>query len=244
MRFRCAVLCHPSRATKSPATSGAVQQGSLDPRNKRRAEPNSTLRSCVNHRPSSGRIAAGRAPVALLEWTDTVEIIPSGRRPIGERGRMGKGNTKNLVLFVAVCMLIIFGWNYLEKTFWPPPKPTPKQVRKDVRKYIGFMGGAVAVAPLATSEEATKADGIDEFHKAAKAQADAKPKPPPKPVAPKPNPEFVELGNKDFFLQVRLTNIGAAVDRVILTHFKHADEMGLWDKTHDRLNLIRSAGDR
>src|SRR5262245_18687735 len=157
---------------------------------------------------------------------------------------MGKGNTKNLVLFVAVCMLIIFGWNYLEKTFWPPPKPTPQQVRKDVRKYIGFMGGAVAVAPLATSEEASQADGIDEFHKVAKAQGDAKPKPPPKPAAPKLSPDFVELGNKDFFLQVRFTNIGAAVDRVILTQFKHADEMGLWDKTHDRLNLIRPAGDR
>src|SRR5207244_13069732 len=69
-------------------------------------------------------------------------------------------------------------------------------------------------------------------------------KPAPQPVAPKAAPEYVQLGNKDFFLQVRLTNIGAAVDRVILTHFKHADEMGLHDKTHDQLNLIRTGGDR
>jgi YidC/Oxa1 family membrane protein insertase len=170
--------------------------------------------------------------------------IPFGRRPIGERGRMGKGNTKNLIVFVAVCMAIIFGWNFLQKEIWPPPAPTPKQLAKDARKYIGFMGGGPAVATTAATEEAAKSDALTEFQKTAKAIADAKPKPPPKPVAPKPVGEFVDLGNKDFFLQVRLTNVGAAVDRVIVTHFKHADEMGLHDKSHESLNLIRAAGDR
>src|SRR5262245_11810644 len=144
---------------------------------------------------------------------------------------MGK-NSKNLMLFVVVCMCIIFGWHYVEQKFWPPPNTLTPQQRKDVSEYIGTLSdfastadGVGAFARAAVNSQLRQKDGEKQFAELAKAQDDARPKPQPKPAAPKATPEFVELGNQDFFLQVRLTNIGAAVDRVILTHFKHADEM-------------------
>ena len=73
------------------------------------------------------------------------------------------------------------------------------------------------------------------------AKAEVKPKPKPQAEFA---PQTVDLGNQNFNLQVQLTNKGGGVQRVIVTHFPHADEEGKRDPNRNSLHLVCAPDDR
>lgn len=139
-----------------------------------------------------------------------------------------------MVIFVIVCLIIIFGYSQIENYFFPKPKQLTAKQHLDIRNNLPLMmasapmgDGFDAFRLMAHEESRAKLDDLKK-HAEALAQAEAKkPKPPkPKPAAPEEKPELIALGNAKSFLQVRLTTKGAGVDRIIVTNFPGADENG------------------
>jgi YidC/Oxa1 family membrane protein insertase len=144
---------------------------------------------------------------------------------------------KQLVLFMIISVAAIVGWNYVQDLIWPRPKQLPPTQQRELREHLALLA---ALAPTgaglgdlhcyATNEIArqippeSRIKALAEFLDAKKKEGEAKRVQQPK-VAPF-KPDLIELGNKDFNLQVRLTNKGGGVDRVIVTHFPEADQYG------------------
>lgn len=153
---------------------------------------------------------------------------------------MSQANTRSfssrqMVVFVIVCMVIIFGYTQIENWLWPKAKPLTAQQQLDIRNNLPFVAASVqqsdgldAFLRFLTLEETRQK--LPEAKKFAQELAKLEPKKPdppkPKPKQPEVKSELVSLGDAQSFLQVRLTTKGGGVDRVIVTHFPAADENG------------------
>jgi YidC/Oxa1 family membrane protein insertase len=161
-----------------------------------------------------------------------------------------KQNIWNLVLFVVLSTLILFGWNRLQNWLWPPPpRPWPPIAMKlDPSQWADLLALAAGSAATPTVPGAGHLSQLSadlavaywapqEHLKAAWARKSQPPKQPPK-VVPLPAGEHEEitLGGEAFNLQVVVTSRGAGVQKVVLTRFKAADEMGR--PMNSPLNLV------
>jgi YidC/Oxa1 family membrane protein insertase len=134
--------------------------------------------------------------------------------------------TRNLVLFVVVTMLIMFGWyTVVEPYFFPKPEP-PKQLNPleaaqtlaAVHEWVGWDSVITPILyPPPSASTIAQRVAIPRMPIKAPAVAAA-------PAGPKP--ELIPMGDDTFDLQVRLTTQGGGVDRVILSYFPEADVYG------------------
>jgi YidC/Oxa1 family membrane protein insertase len=138
-----------------------------------------------------------------------------------------------MVLFVVVCMVIIFGYTQIENWINPKPKVLTPQQQADLRNNLPFLvanvpqgDGFDAFRLLALEAERQNLDALKKHATELAKREPPKPKDPPKPKPPEVKPDFLTLGDERFALQVRLTSKGGGVDRVIVTHFPQADENG------------------
>jgi YidC/Oxa1 family membrane protein insertase len=134
--------------------------------------------------------------------------------------------TRNLVLFVVVTMLIMFGWYaVVEPYFFPKPEPpkqlNPLEAAQTLAAIHEWVGWDTIIAPIlypppsaatiaqrvAVPRLPLKAPGMAAANTAAK-------------------PDLIPMGDESFYLQVRLTTRGGGVDRLILTNFPEADVYG------------------
>ena len=169
-------------------------------------------------------------------------------------------NLKTLAIFMLVSIAIIVGWGYVQEWIWgPAPKRLTPVQQRDLRDHLGPLS---ALAPTGTgigdlwrfagqeigrqmpAEARTKA--VAEVVEAKKKEEEAKRALQPK--VPVFKPDLVDLGHDKFNLQVRLTNKGGGVDRVIVTHFKQADQNGKPfrepdGKVRESLHLIPGTSD-
>src|SRR5262245_6481590 len=161
--------------------------------------------------------------------------------------------TKNLIIFFVLLLVIVFGWQFFVNWRWPPKEkpPSPEQCAR----AVGMWGLGSPAAPgldhagrLAaetwligkTPQELTELASLS-----AKAQAkpdvivEKKPKPKPKPQ--RRQAEDIPLGDDSFNLKLLLTSEGAGVRELILTRFKEADRYGRYKG--DQLPLIPNTGE-
>jgi YidC/Oxa1 family membrane protein insertase len=145
-----------------------------------------------------------------------------------------QSSSRNLILAIALCAGILFGWPVLMRWIDPPkPKPpvepTPAEVlAKLAASPEGRDAGLGAYLATIGSPVPAAAGEIKLASKLLALQ------PPPKPVEPTPpkpevasaKPELITLGDDDSFLKVTLTTLGGAVHDTVLNEFKAADEMG------------------
>ncbi|MFL5342914.1 MAG: YidC/Oxa1 family insertase periplasmic-domain containing protein [Gemmataceae bacterium] len=167
---------------------------------------------------------------------------------------MNNMRPRQLILFMVVCLVIVFGYNYVQKRFFPEPKvlsPAETAQAREVAGLLADAGGANSLGDLgrmAVNSEVQQNRGP--FRELAKAQEEEKKKEAlaKAQTQPKPKPKFeeqlIDLGSPAFNLQVRLTNRGGGVNRVIVTHFAPANEEGKRDLTRNSLHLVRSPDDR
>jgi YidC/Oxa1 family membrane protein insertase len=158
-----------------------------------------------------------------------------------------KTSTGNLLLFLVLTLVILFGAQFLQYKLFPPPPRPPAKLRVDPKLFgevlLSTPGFALApgvpglghAAPM--SADTLLPQWLAE-QKPAVAQK-PQPKPPPKePVAARPSAKPVEipLGGAGYKLDVVLTSRGAGVQSVILNQFKGADQWGRPEE--ERLHLI------
>ncbi len=128
---------------------------------------------------------------------------------------------KNLLIFIAVCLLILFGWPYLERTLWPPPPPKEKSKNELAKK------------------EPAKKEKPKKVEKPPEKKPEKKPKKEEKPAAPEKPAEVVTLGSQvkdsEYHLGVRLTTLGGGVDGVTLNKFEGANSDGRPTGERERL---------
>lgn len=146
-----------------------------------------------------------------------------------------KSQTRNYILFFLTFVLLYGGYIWVRNKWWPPPqRATPEQVAgvKHAAKMLAVAPGAglanAATLAIAAENDQTKyADLWLALQKAKnEQQAAAKPaapKPPPQPTKPA---DLITLGGSDYHIQVTLTNRGAGVRDLILTHFRGVDTNG------------------
>jgi YidC/Oxa1 family membrane protein insertase len=126
---------------------------------------------------------------------------------------------KNLIAFFALAMAVVVGWTYLQQQLWP--------VKPDDKK------GQLAKANDAAKKDAAKkddkkSDKEPETKKPDDKAADPK-KDDKKPDEPFPAAKDVatfELGDKESYLLVAVTNRGAGVQNLTLQKFEAADYLG------------------
>jgi YidC/Oxa1 family membrane protein insertase len=117
---------------------------------------------------------------------------------------------KNLLLFIAFCILVLVGWPYLEEMIWPRPKPQPESEKKEEAK--------------------TKPKKKPKKKKTEKKKEPEKKKPveearrPPRAL----KPHLYTMGGDGvkYHLRVVFTEVGAGIHRVTLTKFIGADADG------------------
>jgi YidC/Oxa1 family membrane protein insertase len=165
---------------------------------------------------------------------------------------------KQLIIFVLFSLAVIVGWNYLQDQIWPRPKKLKPDDYRAVTAEIGQLGfmaptgaGLGDVARCVGNEIArevpaeTKLKALSDFLDAKKKEDESKRAQLPKVAEFKPT--LIDLGNENFDLQVRLTNKGGGVDRVIVSKFDEADKYGKEvkqaDGTKQPLRLIPSTAD-
>jgi YidC/Oxa1 family membrane protein insertase len=167
-----------------------------------------------------------------------------------------KQNTTNLILFVVLSSLVLFGWGILQHQLYPP-KPRPVVWRVDSREWadlvasasansgtaaVGGMGNVsrlaaeMAVAPWAEDQRLN----LRLAHKAEVKPAAPKEAPQVAPLPPAKH-ETITLGGTGYNLQAVVTTQGAGIESVELTHFKAANQMG--QPVDEPLYLVRSASD-
>src|SRR5437879_1824311 len=144
-----------------------------------------------------------------------------------------KQNIWNLVVFLLLSAVVLYGWNYLQNKLWPPPprKSPPVALHLDSRQWTDLVGLAsgTTLAPTVPGVGYLGQLSADvvvalEQPKAELARTpESKPQPrkePPK-VAPLPTAkhEAITLGGESFNLRVELTTQYASVKSVILTQF-------------------------
>jgi YidC/Oxa1 family membrane protein insertase len=165
--------------------------------------------------------------------------------------------TRQLLLFMLISVAAIIGWNYVQDWIWPRPKLLTPAQQREVRDHVAPLAGLAPTGAglgdlqrFAAQELArqmppeTRTKALAEFVEAKKKENEAKIAQQPK--VPGFKPTLIDLGNDHYYLQVRLTNKGGAVDRVIVTHFDEADEYGKEVKVDGKakpLHLIPSAND-
>jgi YidC/Oxa1 family membrane protein insertase len=158
-------------------------------------------------------------------------------------------------MFIVTSILVFVGWTYFEYKNRPPQL---SKAQKD--QVIESLGPLVGLAPVGNGlgdlwayagRETFRQLPSDTMRKIAEEVAEARRqeelKKPPKPVVPAFKPEYVDLGGQGYFLQVRFTNKGGGVDRVVVPAFPEANRDGreVLDKDgkRERLRLIPSPED-
>ncbi len=127
---------------------------------------------------------------------------------------------KNFVTFIAVSMVILIGWSFVQRQFFPP-KPADK--KGDVAQVKDPEKKADDPKKDDKQPDAKKPDA-----KVAEVKNDDKQKDPKKeePIpAPKDVATYV-LGDDKSYLKLVVTNRGAGVQKLTLTKFKAADYLG------------------
>src|SRR6516162_6866758 len=124
---------------------------------------------------------------------------------------------RQLIIFILVCIVILFGWGHLQNLIWGPGKPNDqaKQEKKPDK---------TPPKDKTDKDRKEKAEGPQ--------KTDAKkdqPKEPPKKAEPKPEPvprTTVTLGQDGtkYHLRVRLTTLGGGVEGLTCTKFAGADD--------------------
>jgi YidC/Oxa1 family membrane protein insertase len=155
--------------------------------------------------------------------------------------------SRNLLVFIVLSMLLVTGWQALD-SYLNPPKPRPKtppSLREAARTLaqiaavpaiLGAGPGDVAPHVVAEWVRSLPPDKLLATSNAPK----PKPKPKAEPAAP-PAPPVVLGNDTDFELQVTLDPRGASVAQVILNRFDQATEMGLPEKPPTKLHLLGGA---
>jgi YidC/Oxa1 family membrane protein insertase len=177
---------------------------------------------------------------------------------------------KNVVVFVILSSLIIFGWPLVHKWVWPPPPRAPQQpavkLPLESRQYADLYlhaPSAVVLAPavpgvgsalhLLTEAGLAHPATPGPLRLALARKAEPKPRPTPEAVAarrPKVEPRTITLGDDSFNLKVQVTTHGAGVQSVVLNKFQAANAMGLpvWqdaaEKVPEPLELIPAEKNR
>lgn len=136
-------------------------------------------------------------------------------------------SSRQMIIFVIVCLVIIFGYTQIENWINPKPKVLTPQQQAEIKNNLPHLmtnvpqGDGYDAFRLATSEIARSLpdDAKKKSQEWAKAEQKKAEPPKPKPKAPEVKPDFVALGDSQYFLQARLTTKGAGVDQLLLTHF-------------------------
>jgi YidC/Oxa1 family membrane protein insertase len=136
-------------------------------------------------------------------------------------------NGLNIVLFLVFATGLTFLFLYADKHWIKrPEKPQPAATAEELKQAIRAVAGL-----LSTGAEDTKLAREqlkrDEEQKAQDQKKDATPPAKPKPV------RLYALGGPDYYNQVLLTNVGGAVQQVVLPRFDAADRLGREVKEKD-----------
>jgi YidC/Oxa1 family membrane protein insertase len=136
---------------------------------------------------------------------------------------------RNLVAFIIATLLIMVGWFWLQRQLWPPPERKAADKKEEVARKSEKEPAKPEPPPVRLSpQEQDLAQRL--------VIVGLQPLAPPGlggllTVAPQIRPagdkiETVELGGPDYYIRARLTTRGAGVERLTLTKFKAADELG------------------
>jgi YidC/Oxa1 family membrane protein insertase len=162
---------------------------------------------------------------------------------------------KNWVLFILASILIMVAWTYFDYKSRPPQLSfqQKKEVLEAVDPLLSLLPTGNGLPDLWAEAGREVAQGVppDAIRKANEQAAEDKHKEelarPKKPTVAPFKPEYIDLGDEKFNLQVRLTTKGGGVDRVIVRDFPEANEDGREvrnkDGKRERLRLIPSPDD-
>jgi YidC/Oxa1 family membrane protein insertase len=164
-----------------------------------------------------------------------------------------KASNLNLLLFIVLSTLILFGTMFLQSRFFPPRRPLPPEARvwsdlsirtsgtvlaSGVPGLVPGLGGAAQFYANATTAQWLADRG---YRLPLLAKQAAKPDTPPKPQVVKKTPakaakhEEITLGGESFNLTAKVTSRGAGVTDVVLNEFKGADALGRPEDSSENL---------
>ncbi|MBX9681768.1 MAG: YidC/Oxa1 family insertase periplasmic-domain containing protein [Gemmataceae bacterium] len=148
--------------------------------------------------------------------------------------------TKNLIVFFVASFVLIAGYVWLNATLAPKAKKNDEQQAKlDEKKDPQDLKEDVKAEPPKEKDpkekQPEKKDPVPEKKVEEKKVEEKKIEAKKKPEIPR---KTVVLGNDDTHLKVLLTNRGAAVQEVVLNHFKTADYLG--KPVNEPLRLVPS----
>jgi YidC/Oxa1 family membrane protein insertase len=150
---------------------------------------------------------------------------------------------KNLLVFIVLCILILVGWGMLQNALWPPPqkkkvdetaakkerpeeKPLPPLTAADMRRLAAALGAGGVANGLNPQNPALIAAQLGAGQEVAERVAQV--------VTPfldfftpaSATARAIDLSGDNSYLQVKVTTLGAGVQRLTLPKFQAADEFG------------------